>query len=216
MIQHQGVYLPDNEAHFIAYMNQLEFRDHLGRGTYQANKQAEAAKLTTRRGVAVDVGAHCGLWAMQLEIAFDVVHAFEPIKEHIECLEANTSRTTIHPFALGAKKGRIGMVPTDTNTGMAHVDESGADFEVLAFDDLGITGVDFVKLDCEGYELPALMGMSDTLDRDKPAVVVEQKPGHAQRYGYHEIGAVTYLLGKGYNLVAEMACDYFLRHKDVR
>jgi hypothetical protein len=35
--------------------------------------------------------------------------------------------------------------------------------------------VDYIKVDCEGYELPILTGARETILRNRPIIVVEQK-----------------------------------------
>jgi hypothetical protein len=48
-------------------------------------------------------------------------------------------------------------------------------------DDQNIEYVDFIKLDCEGYELFAIKGGEETIKRCRPVMVVEQK-GHGMKY----------------------------------
>ena len=37
----------------------------------------------------------------------------------------------------------------------------------------GITGIDLIKIDIEGYEKPALSGLKRTIERDRPTVLIE-------------------------------------------
>ena len=39
--------------------------------------------------VALDIGAHVGIWSMRLAEKFKRVHAFEPVPKHIECWKQN-------------------------------------------------------------------------------------------------------------------------------
>ena len=63
-------------------------------------------------------------------------------------------------------------------------------FEVdaISFDEFatkaGIQKVDFIKMDVEGAELFALRGMSETLDRDGPTLLVEIRKDTFGRMGY--------------------------------
>ena len=76
MFQHQGIWLPDGEKHFPEWMSKNgELID--GRGTYQIRKLREAMKWVRHWRLAVDVGAHVGLWSMQLAARFGHVQAFE-------------------------------------------------------------------------------------------------------------------------------------------
>jgi len=79
-------------------------------------------------------------------------------------------------------------------------------------DDMDLIGprVDFVKLDCEGYELFALRGGAQLLARSRPCVMVEQKPGRATKFGLPATGAVDYLQSLGAKLRFELSGDFCL------
>ena len=88
MFQHQGIWLPDGEKHFPDWMTKNgEIVD--GRGTYQIRKLRAAMEHCRQFRVAVDVGAHVGLWSMQLLKRFARLHAFEPVAEFRACYERN-------------------------------------------------------------------------------------------------------------------------------
>jgi hypothetical protein len=84
------------------------------------------------------------------------------------------------------------------------------DIPMITLDSLALDEVDFIKADCEGFELFALRGAVDTILRCKPVIIVEQKPGRAQKFGLLETEAVTFLedLGVGYKVVKEMSGDF--------
>jgi len=70
--------------------------------------------------------------------------------------------------------------------------------------------VDLIKLDCEGYELFALQGAEGTIKQYRPTIIVEQKPGRAQKFGLEQTQAVTYLEGLGYRVVQVISGDYIM------
>ena len=75
--------------------------------------------------------------------------------------------------------------------------------------------VDFIKIDCEGYELDVLEGAAQTIGRWKPCIIVEQKPHKlAVNYGIKGAPAVDYLLGMGAKLRKEMGGDYIMSWDD--
>jgi hypothetical protein len=53
------------------------------------------------------------------------------------------------------------------------------------------------------------------LKRCKPCVMVEQKPGRAEKFGLARTEAVTYLQSLGAVLRKEMSGDYLLTWDDV-
>ena len=215
MFQHQGIWLPDGEKHFPAWMDKNgELVD--GRGTYQIKKLREAMKHVKAWRIAVDVGAHVGLWTMQLATRFENVIAFEPVAEFRECFVKNawTRGVKCFPFALGAEPGRVAMKipPLDggLDTGGTHVSGSG-DIEMRTLDSYNLAVVDFLKIDCEGYELEVLKGARDTLDRCRPCVIVEQKPHKLlPNFGIKGTPAVDYLKDMGAVVRREMGGDWIL------
>jgi len=219
MIEHQGVWLPDGETHLTNWMTTSgEIVD--GKGTYQIKKLRAAVAHCENLRTAVDVGAHCGMWSMQLRKQFNYVHAFEPVAAHRECFMRNVpnaeqdamQNVTLHPCALGAHEGRISIVTEPTSSGDSRVGGNG-DIPMITLDSLNLKDVDFMKIDCEGYELYVLAGAVDMLHRCRPVVIVEQKKGHAQQYGLRETQAVEWLRERSYEQVREMSGDFIMVHK---
>ncbi len=220
MIQHQGIWLPDGERHLVEWMSKSgEMVD--GRGSYQIKKLRAAVSYCRDFRTAVDVGAHCGLWSMQLIKQFDQVIAFEPVPEHRECFHANLygkDNVTLFACALGDHAGRVRMETAPTSSGdtrvAAELENGGVALETFdeIVGELGVPlQVDFVKLDCEGYELHALKGAFKMIKRCLPVVIVEQKPGRAQRFGLPETGACEWLEQIfAYRIAKEMSGDFIM------
>jgi FkbM family methyltransferase len=81
------------------------------------------------------------------------------------------------------------------NSGTTHVvpgDGAACDATapVRQLDAFALEAVDFLKIDCEGYELPVVVGGEQTIRRWGPTIIVEQKPNIPQRYGFDQFGAV--------------------------
>jgi hypothetical protein len=87
------------------------------------------------------------------------------------------------------------------------------DVEVVVLDDYKFTDVDFIKVDCEGYELFVLKGAEKTILENKPTIVVEQKTGNGQRYGLGEKDAVSYLKELGMVQKSVMSGDHIMSWK---
>lgn len=206
--QWRGLWLPEHETHLVEWMEKV---NHVvdGKPTYQYHKLLEALKWVKQFRVAVDVGGHCGLWSMHLARRFGSVHAFEPVALHRMCFERNVSGALLYPFALGEREGFVNIHTSASSSGDSWVDGEG-DIPMKRLDDFDLQDVDFIKLDCEGYELHALKGAEQTLRRCHPIVIVEQKPGRAQKFGLKETEAVDYLRGLGAYLRGSMSGDYIL------
>jgi FkbM family methyltransferase len=224
MIQIGGVFLPDGEKHLVEWMktkNQVVD----GKLAYQYHKLEAALAHVRNWRNAIDVGAHCGLWSMHLAKRFDVLHAFEPVAAHRACWHANMDlekeagrirgEAVLYDCALGEKDGSVRMETAPTSSGDTRIGGEG-DIPLRRLDDVlaNCSDVDFIKLDCEGYELFALRGGEQLLKRCRPCVIVEQKPGRGQRFGLAETGAVEYLQGLGAKLRREMSGDFILSWDD--
>lgn len=206
-----GVYLPKHEKHLLAWMTKVN-RVVNGKLTYQYQKLTEAMSHVKQFRAAIDVGAHCGLWSTHLAERFGVVYAFEPVDLHRRCFVMNVDMHNVHlmPMALGGQEGTVAMHTTNTSSGDSWVKGEG-DTPMKRLDDVVIPEpVDFIKLDCEGYECFALHGGEALLKQHHPCVLVEQKPGRAQKFGLRETQAVQYLEGLGAKLRFTMSGDYCL------
>lgn len=226
-----GWKFPDHELHLIEWMKRVnDLKD--GRLRYQGKKQDAAISWCTEFRTAIDVGAHVGLWSYYLARQFTTLHSFEPVAAHRECFGQNLGMDVtvgadglifshlvrggghdclvdLHACALGERDASIAISTETGSSGNSFVSGAG-DIPLRRLDDLHLEDVDFIKLDCEGGELPALRGGEETLKRCRPCIIVEQKPGRAQKFGLEETGAVDYLRGLGAYLRTAISGDYIL------
>ncbi len=159
------------------------------RPTYQFETLQHAVKLCGQHGVAVDGGAHVGLWAIHLTRIFDLTVAFEPMPDVFQCLNVNMERykdnpVTLHNVALGDVEEPAHMVRTRKSVS-SHVVRTALENSQLVprrkLDTFRLHTVDLLKLDVEGQEFEALMGALETLTRCKPVVVIEEQHDPARR-----------------------------------
>lgn len=174
----EGVWLPDSEVHFRETLEMLALD---GRSALYP-VLAEALPLVKAHRRCIDVGAHVGLWSRWLVDRFFCVEAFEPVAEHAELFRMNVRKANLHQVALGALAGRVGMKSFPEDTGRAHVYGRG-DVEMRTLDSYGFTDVDLIKIDVEGYELAVVRGAEQTLIRNKPIVIIEQRGCEIANFG---------------------------------
>lgn len=226
-----GWWLPDGEEHLQQWMNTVNHRQSGPGGelrlTYQYHKYAAALPYVRRHRLAVDVGAHVGLWSWVLARDFERIICFEPMLEHQQCWKKNLSlapNAQLLPFALGAKiaqahirtrtpgsSGDTGIDPVAERSSLrATIQPEGELIKVRPLDDFELTNIDLIKIDCEGYELFVLQGAVETLKRNKPCLIVEQKPetGMKERYGVTAADCLAYLRGLGAIQRAAIQGDY--------
>lgn len=215
MFEFQGIWFPDGEKHFPEWMQKNgELVD--GRGTYQIKKLRAALEHCKEFRVAVDVGAHVGLWSMQLAKRFLQVIAFEPVPQYRDCYLENMAGQHYHlmNFALGAGPAMVSMKIPDLNGGIdsggTHVCGDG-NIEMRTLDSFELDEVDLIKIDCEGYELEVLRGSVATLARCRPCVIVEQKPHKlGPNFGIKGTPAVDFLRDLGAVHRRELGGDHVL------
>lgn len=216
MREDYGWYFPDFETHFPKMIGKS-----IGQGgpaEYQLPVRRRSIELCAKRGTALDVGANVGLWSRDLTKYFARVIAFEPVAIFRECLERNVSGTNfvVSPLALGDKDTQATMIITEGNTGHSHLDPTKmgtGDVQVVRLDNLNMTDVDYIKIDCEGYEYRVLQGAEQTIKRCRPVVVVEQKPHDAYSKDYGQFAAVTLLQEWGMIKLDQVKDDWIMGWK---
>ena len=178
MYQAHGWFFADQDTHF-AHMIEKNIKKG-GPAAYQEPVRKKSLEFVSDYGVAVDIGANVGLWSRDLAIRFARVIAIEPVVEFQECLRKNVPMENIEvwPFALGTEDTTIDMIITEGNTGHSHINKDSVGsgkVEMKRLDSLDFDRIDYMKIDCEGYEMQILKGGENTLRTHQPIIVVEQK-----------------------------------------
>ncbi|WP_287363109.1 FkbM family methyltransferase [Mesorhizobium sp.] len=218
MKQIKGIWFPDSDEHLEGQLAINPLVD--GRGTYQHRKYSRALTHVKTRGHAVDIGAQVGLWSRVMALDFSRVTAFEPLPIHLECFERNLAdakNVTLHRIALDTKPGDLVIATTPESTGDSHVavgGETGVAVAARTLDSFELSDIDFLKIDVEGFELPAILGGEQTIRREKPVIIIEQKPkGHAERYGRDRFAALDLLKSWGGRVAWEIGGDFLVEWK---
>ena len=89
--------------------------------------------------------------------------AIEPVVEFQECLQRNVPMENIEvwPIALGTEDTTIDMIITEGNTGHSHINKEtvgNGKVHMKRLDSLDFDRIDYMKIDCEGYEMQILQG----------------------------------------------------------
>lgn len=127
-----------------------------------------------RRGVAVDAGAHVGIFTRRMEEDFRNVYSFEPVPENFQCLANNCKKATIFNCGLGMF-GRKAIMhnPSPNNSGAWEEAKEGIETRLIALDSLGLTELDLFKMDVQGAEPAALRGAVETIRGCRPVILTE-------------------------------------------
>ena len=206
-----GWWLPKGEDHFRMMLKKSN--EVAGRLSYQYYKLKPALEYVKDfTGVVVDIGSNVGFWAWHLAAKFPLVHCFEPISIHNECMRLNTrnlDNIKIYEESLSDKEGELCFKVYPGDCGKTHVSEDGFKAKCRTLDSYNLKHVSFLKVDCEGWELPVLQGAEKTLLESKPVIVVEQKREN-ERHNLPSKGAVEYLISLGYVVREELVGDYIM------
>ena len=128
---------------------------------------------------AVDIGAHVGEWTRSLSRKFDHVICFEPNPNFRECFNRNIKEhnVTLHPYGLSSHSHNAtqGVNATHLNDVLGDTEPNDGDIECRTLDSFNLTGVDYVKIDVDGFEIPLLEGARNTLKINSPTINIEMK-----------------------------------------
>lgn len=207
-----GWYLPDDDVHFTQYLEGLKKASEPVE--YQRAQRETALKYCDQFRNAIDIGAHVGLWTLPLTARFSHVIAFEPHAPFVEILRKQAPMAKTYEFALGCSSNMKKMSINSDNSGIAYIDDLGTQsgIAMTMLDSYGLSNVDFIKIDCEGYELPILKGANETLRNNDAVIIVEQKPHKTDQYTWGQYAAVEYLMDvHGYRIVDRVVDDWILK-----
>ena len=208
-----GWWLPEEDQHFEGYFSKsIQVGD---KRLYQPQHIDRCFHhIKNRKHTAIDVGGHCGFWSFYLGGNFKKVYAFEPVEIFRECFKKNIPHENVEllPVALGNENNFVSMNVELENTGATHVSNKTDDLnkvELKKLDDYGFTDIDFIKIDVEGFENQVVLGAKETLLRNKPIIIVEQK-GFSDRFNETQFEAIDNLKSYGAKVIDQVVKDYIL------
>lgn len=155
-----------------------------------------------------DIGAHGGVYTITAKKrnASIIVHSFEPQpRDLLANLElSGLSVDNVHPIALGDSDGAVTM--TASRRSSNHVVEHGeVTVQVRELDRFAserkLPPPQWIKIDIEGYELPAMKGARQLLKNHQPVVICEINK-ISGRYGTKPKDLIEYMEGMGYKIHA--------------
>lgn len=184
------------EFHVVARGGQLENSLYWqGVFAHEARSMHTWLELAQSANVVLDIGANSGIYALAAAAAgAREIHAFEPLPRIFAILHENlaaNSLLVIHawPYAISSEGGEAdlfdpgGDAPTSASLSSEFSHARFGDaltrirVPVTSIDafctDRAMGQVDLIKLDVEGNEEQALRGMTCTVRRSKPRIIIE-------------------------------------------
>lgn len=194
---------------------------------YELIKWSE--KFLTPESVFIDIGSHIGTYSIILSKKCKHVHAFEPQKLIYSCLRVgsklnNTNNITTHDVALGETNSSGKMYSVSKDGGGSSLNPevlqtqiiSTENVEISTLDSFNITGVDFMKIDVEGFELSVLKGAKNTLFNNRyPPFIFEV--WQEDWFKDQKDKLLNYICDLGYEVTTiEHASNMYLAHNHPR
>lgn len=180
---------------------------------YQKPLLDQALSYVKKWDTAIDGGAHYGLMSYHLNKLFKSVHSFEIDNNTRECLKENCKRfnltnVKVYDFGLGETEKRVNILSPKNKSFSTHIDPSSlnGNYLIKSIDSLNFESLDFIKLDCEGYETFILTGGIETIKKFKPVIMMERK-NHSLRWGLDKFAPTRVLEAVGYKEVVSYGKD---------
>ena len=127
--------------------------------------------------VLLNIGANIGSYAYAFKDKASKIICFEPSIEIFECLKYNLgkySNIELYNEAISDTNESYETVCLNNNVGMTHIKVSENSIRMTkTIDSYNFDKVDFILMDCEGYEPKVLSGAQNTISKYRPVLVIE-------------------------------------------
>lgn len=158
--------------------------EYVGRSMYyygEYGPEETEMILSLASGTCLDIGANIGVISQALLANGFRVHAFEPQPEVFKLLSENTVGVTSYNVAIGSEAGVARMPKVYYSAkgnfgGLSLNTESmygSYEVPIVTIDSYGFEDVGFIKIDVEGYEHEVLIGATETINRCRPILYIE-------------------------------------------
>jgi len=189
-------------------------------GVYENDEIAFIRKICKPNMTVLDIGANVGLYTAVCGGRTSPdgrIIAVEPDPTNFQYLQKTVaanpgmeSRVTLIQAVAGTAKGEATLFRSAANKGdhrlyMHEFTSDGIAVHVIALDDvlmvLGVGGVDFIKIDVQGFEFHAIQGLQKTIDAS-PALVMlsEFWPKGLKEAGSDPTEYLDWLRARGFSL----------------
>ncbi len=166
--------------------------------------------------VLVDVGSNYGWHSIKNSKYCEMVYSFEPQKYMYNIQKMNINENKIINInlincGLGDKNENTEMAPIDYDLhsvpmGDLSIGSGGENVILRTLDSFEIPNVDFMKIDVQGYEKFVLNGSIETINNNKPTIIIEIEEWQLRRFGYGSEELFKLIRDYGYYI-------YFLEYK---
>jgi FkbM family methyltransferase len=162
------------------------------------------------KDIVIDVGGFIGDTALIFAKNGAKVIAFEPQEDAYFCMEYNTKdypNIVAENSAVGnGDSVSTNQDPLNGNPGTRTVKVDSEGIPSIRLDDYFATykSIDLIKIDCEGYEPPVIMGAINIIKKHKPVIICEVYPEMLANAGFSKSDIYNPLTELGYKIVTSI------------
>jgi len=194
---------------------QMYVRDKEANGLHQGFCEPEETKfiknIVLPDWICIDIGANIGYFTILMARKCKHVYSFEPEPNNFKLLVSNIGLNQLLnvnwiEVAISDNRERTKLYLCDTDHGMHRLYKSkwcnGGSIKVLTrdLDSFTLPRINLIKMDIEGAEYGALLGMVELLKRDKPLIIMEFHPLSIIEYGVDPRKVYDFIKKLGYTI----------------
>ena len=196
---------------FEMYVREKE-ANGLHDGYCEPHETALIKKLVKPDWCCMDIGANIGFFTILMSRQCEHVYAFEPEPHNFEMLKQNVvlnefGDVTLYKEAVGDKNGTMPLYLCPSDPGMHRLykskwcnDRTDTYVYCTQLDDYKFSKINLIKMDIEGAEFGALLGMVELLIKDHPLIIMEYHPMSIKEYGVRPDKVYEFLYKLGYRM----------------
>jgi len=186
-------------------------------GLWEPHLYAFARILVNENSNIVDLGANFGYHTIGLSrlAKNGTVFAFEPQGFIFAQLQLNiiaNSVDNVKAYKLAAASSSLNIVELDplestmgedgaVNLGNTGIGSGGDLCLTVKLDQMNLPKIDFLKVDIQGAESAAIVGMSGIIARDRPVFFIEIEEKHLRRFSTSSKDLIESFLVRDYSLI---------------
>lgn len=177
--------------------------------------------LSTKSGIALDVGANIGYYSLILSKIVKKVIALEPEPENLKLLKKNINGNRINNIevvgkAVSDRRTKLKLGLSADNFGDHQISVFDKKRKVVAVDSISLDSflsekVSILKIDTQGWEPRVIAGAKKTIRRDMPTIFMEFWPDGYKRTGLDYMKMIDFLekiYGKIYLIDDQLSLVY--------
>lgn len=159
---------------------------------------------------AIDIGANRGVYTWWMARNARHVHAFEPNPKMLGILNrVLPANATSYAVGLSDSEGDAGLfIPQrrkgysnqggSLSTRKAEMPHGEVTVHTRTLDSYDLRNIGFIKIDVEGFEAPVIAGARETLQRERPNLLIELEEAHTGDPIEDMLGRITELGFQGF------------------